>query len=313
MVIVRITSGSIKNFTGFTLIELIVTIVISSILALVLPNFIRQPMENYFDSVARAELTELADQSLRFLARDVRASIPNTMRVSGGNAIEFVQAAQGARYRAVGGNNTPVGGANHNGAADRLTFTASGDNQFNILGRFSNLGVNYGDNFPSSMRIVVYNTNVATFYANAQANSDPGVITPSTTTITLTNDTDEDHLQLSARHQFPFPSSSNRLYVTSGPVSYICDSAAGTLTKYWGYNITSAQPTNPAVAPLSTANSALVSNKINSCNFIYQSGVSQRMALLITSIVLRRSDASADPSQPEQIRLLHQIHVPNTP
>ena len=52
---------------GFTLVEAIIVIVITGILAAIVAVFIRAPVDGYFDSVRRAELTDTADVALRRL------------------------------------------------------------------------------------------------------------------------------------------------------------------------------------------------------------------------------------------------------
>ena len=54
---------------GFTLIEAIMVITITGILAAIVAVFIRTPVDGYIDSVARAELTDAADTALRRIAR----------------------------------------------------------------------------------------------------------------------------------------------------------------------------------------------------------------------------------------------------
>ena len=65
---------------GFTLVEAIVVIVITGIIAAGVAVFIRAPVEGYVDSVARAELTDAADTALRRLSRDVNSALPNSLR-----------------------------------------------------------------------------------------------------------------------------------------------------------------------------------------------------------------------------------------
>jgi Tfp pilus assembly protein PilV len=54
-----------RRTAGFTLIEAIIAIVITGILGAVVAVFISKPIQGYFDSVRRAELTDQADVALR--------------------------------------------------------------------------------------------------------------------------------------------------------------------------------------------------------------------------------------------------------
>ena len=55
----------------------------------------------------------------------------------------------------------------------------------------------------------------------------------------------------------------------SGPVSYLCDTAAGTLTRYSGYAIASAQPASAAALTAAGATAALVAADVARCQFTY--------------------------------------------
>ena len=54
---------------GFTLIEAIMVIVITGILAGMVAVFIRAPIDAYVDSARRADLTDVADTAVRRVAR----------------------------------------------------------------------------------------------------------------------------------------------------------------------------------------------------------------------------------------------------
>jgi MSHA biogenesis protein MshO len=90
-------------------------------------------------------------------------------------------------------------------------------------------------------------------------------------------------------------------------VSYLCDPAAGTLTRYAGYSIAASQSQRDSAAELlgAGAASAVVANKISACNMAYAPGTSQRAGLV--SLQLAASEDG------ETISLLHQVHVNNVP
>ena len=89
------------------------------------------------------------------------------------------------------------------------------------------------------------------------------------------------------------------------PVTYLCDTTANTLSRYDGYAIVGAQPTDPSASPLSGAASALVSNRLAGCAITYQPGTSQRAGLVTMELELEERG--------ERVRLLHQVHVVNVP
>ena len=166
----------------------------------------------------------------------------------------------------------------------------------------------YGSALASGYRLVIYSSDASTLYSQAAAGTNPGVITPSGTTITISDAGDEDRLTLSSAFQFQYTSPAKRLFVIDSPVTYLCDTSAKTLTRYWGYTIASSQPTSASAAPLSTATNALLANHVESCSFVYQAGVSSRSGMLVAVLQMKRQDGEAD-----QIRLAYQIHVDNVP
>ncbi len=294
----------VRDPDGFSLIEVTMVIVITTILASVMGTFMTAPMEGYRSVNRRATLVNAAESSLRRMARDTRRAVPNTLRVSGdGRSIEFLHTLDGGRYRAKPGTNPAPSNENHSASTDRLTFGS--DSQFNALGRLNSDNFTYGVALPNGTRLIVYPVSSALIYSHAENDTNPGLITPSATTMTITDDTDEDQITLSASHKFMFASPQARFFVMDTPVSYLCDLAAETLTRYADYSIVTSQPTNPAVSPLDTASSALVTNRVADCSFTYQAGTSQRAGLITMNLQLAEDG--------EQIRLLHQVHVSNVP
>lgn len=297
----RAHAGRGRREKGFTLVELVVVISVASIVAALATNFITRPVEAYRDLRSRAALVDAAESALRRVSRDVHAALPNSLRVSpDGRSLELLHTADGARYRR--GPGTNPSGPDHSAASDWLDFL--GDAQFNVLGRFANLAFAYGTPLPAATRLAVYNTSPAV-YAEAAAGSDPGVITPAGTTITLTDDTDEDQVALSAPFRFRFTSPRQRLHVVDTPVSHLCALGAGTLTRYSGYPIASVQPTDPGASPLDVATAGLLADRIASCRFAYDPGTPTRAGLLTAELVLADGD--------ERVRLLQQVHVDNLP
>ena len=118
-----------RRMAGFTLIEAIMVIVITGIVASIVAVFIRSPVQGYIDSVRRAELTDQADVALRRMSRDVRLALPNSLRVTTSAAnvtyIEFIMTSDGGRYR------DPSDGST---AGDFLSFSSAADLTFDVHG-----------------------------------------------------------------------------------------------------------------------------------------------------------------------------------
>jgi len=65
---------------GFTLVELVITIVISTIVVSFVSLFISGPVMGFADQTRRARLVDAADAALRRIGRDVRRALPNSVR-----------------------------------------------------------------------------------------------------------------------------------------------------------------------------------------------------------------------------------------
>jgi len=271
----------LRQVAGFTLIEMIMAITITGIVAGMVAVFIRAPVEGYVDSVRRAELTDTADVALRRIARDVRLALPNSLRVTaagGVNYIEFVMTRSGGRYR------DPADGST---AGDFLSFTSAADTTFDVLGPLPAMAVN---DF-----IVIYNLGVPGSDAYA-GNNRAQIAGVAGNTITL------------AANPFavqtpPLPSPSARFQVVPGgeqAVTYACPQvAAGNLTRHWGYGFNAAQ------AVPAGGNSALLATNAT-CEVDYLSAATGRNGLLYVRLTL--TDASG-----ESAVLFQQIHVDNAP
>lgn len=270
---------AIRRNAGFTLVEMIIVIVITSIIAAVVAVFLRAPVQGYFDSARRAELTDTADTALRRITRDLRLALPNSVRVSG-TAVEFLQTRTGGRYAAE---------SDGSGAADILDFSTT-DSSFEVLGSLNPAPV-AGD------LVAVYNLGIDG--ANAYAGDNTATVAAGSTASLI---------NLTAAKLFPFESPGNRFQVVSGPVSYVCSGAGtdasgngtGELRRHSGYGITAGQN----VPPVGGGN-ALLANRVSACSFVYQQGVTERSGLV--SMQLQISEAG------ETVSLYHEVHVSNVP
>ncbi len=286
---------------GFTLVELIIVIAITSIIAAFAVYLIKNPVQAYVDSVARAELSDIADQSLRRMTRDLRLALPNSVRISAdGKYLEFIPTKTGGRYLAE---------EDELGLTNVLNFTAAtpspAPNQFNIVGT------------PPSGRqtivpgdfIVVYNLGPGFDPADAYncVNTAPNRICNRSTvqsvagnTITMTDNP--------FVNQVPsFPSPTARFQVVTKPITYFCDdTVTKRLIRYSGYNFQPGQPVLSTAAPLSTAPvQARIADRVNSCTFTFTSLANVQRGLVTLKIELG--------SAGELLTLQHQIHVDNTP
>ena len=280
--------------SGFTLIELVITLVISAIVVSFVSMFISGPVRGFTEQSRRARLVDAADSALQRMGRDVRRALPNSVRTtaSGGIvALEMLSTVDGGRYRA-----QPPGTA-----AQILDFAAV-DGSFDVLGPFTQLAKPWSS---TTHYLAVYNVGVPGADAYELAN----VITPAGTTIAIDVDggTGEDRVTVTPAFRFAYPSPTQRVFLLDGPITYLCDTIAGTLLRYSGYTIDASQANRDSAAELigAGATQSLMANQIASCAFTYTAGTSERAGLVTLQITVS--------SQGEQVSLLQQIHVDNVP
>lgn len=269
------------NVRGFTLFELLLVIVISGILAVILGPIITEPVRGYFDVSRRADLVENAEQAMRRMTRDVRNSLPYSVRVGGGGtALEMLNVLDAGRYRTGGGGP----GLN---ASVRLAFN-NPDDEFNLTGRFTRLGKPFTS---SGEHLVIFNLGAGNFDAY---DGDP-VIYSGGFTVSDDAGLNEDHVTLTAAHQFPASSPSQRIFIVNEARGYQC--TGGQLVRYSGYGFDSTLP------PGNFAGGAVMVDNVTNCTFNYDPGNSTRPGLLSLELTLTRDG--------ESVRLLHQVHVSN--
>jgi MSHA biogenesis protein MshO len=280
---------------GFTLIELIVTMTIIVIIVSFGAFIISGPISGFTDQVRRAELVDSAESSLRRIGRDVRRSLPNSVRITTNGtitALELLNVVEGVRYRA----GPPPGDANA-----RLIFNTA-DGAFNSIGLFNAITKPFSS---TTHYLSVYNVGVA----GANAYELSNVITPAGTQIDIdaAAEAGEDNVQLDPWFQFAYPSPRQRIYLIDTPVSFLCDTATEKLTRYAGYAIATNQADRDSAAELLAAGgvAALMSDNLTACTFTFTPGTAQRDGLVTMSLTVGPAG--------ESIELLQQAHIDNVP
>ena len=280
---------NIRAYLGFTLVELIMVIVITSVIGTVVAIFLKTPVDQYMDIARRAELTDIADTALRRMGRDIRTAVPNSVRLSG-SYLEFLPTKTGGRYRA-----NAVGGAGNCAATgDELDFSIA-DSCFEIIGA--------PISFASGDKIIV---------GSSQADGNPPYNSTATGVLRTYTGTAGPNSTVFMTGAAQFPAFANllgqRFQVVSGTeqaVTYACENVGGTingtgtLRRYWGYEFNLAQATPPI-----GGSNALLASKVSDCSISYNA-INQRNGLVAIALSIMEGG--------ESIRMYQEIHVNNTP
>lgn len=272
---------------GFTLFETIIVMVITGVLAGVVAIFIFSPVQNFFSTSSRVELVDASDNAMRLMSRELRKALPNSVRVSAnGLQLEFVPTVAGARYR----TETSVAGD------DPLSFSQI-DTSFDVFGSPLNVAAgqwavvyNLGD------AVVGSNVYAASTSAAEQALSNRrAIISASVNAWNIAS--------LAAYPDIAF-TPPYRIYAVETPVMYVCDLAAGTLTRQSNYGWSSSIPSATA------GTRSLVLAGVTACIFTYDANaVAQRSGLVLLKVTAQIST----PKGPETATLVHHVHVDNLP
>ena len=287
---------------GFTLVEFVIVIVVIGIVASLLANILRRPMEGYIAVERRAALVDRADTALLRMTREMRLALPYSVRLSGSNAVEFLRTFDGGRYKERG--------------AGRLNFNVN-TATFEVTNALANPGlIRTGSGSAACMAgsadcLVVYNigqpkTIAAAAGAGISANAYLGASLAyegnvATIAAAAANSLTFDNSDLIPPPPPPWslgvPSPDQRFHIVDTPVSFIC--AGGSIYRYSGYGLQENQPVPPAVA------GDLLVDGVSQCTFDYQPPTVSRFGLVTLQITVT--------SAGESVSLTQQIHVSNIP
>ncbi len=211
---------------GFSVIELIAALAVAAVITTGLLLWMSRPLAALNESHQRAAASDQAERIVAWLADEVPEALPNSARVAcGGRCLEFIPVVSFGGYRAAA-------------PGDILDLTAA-DDQFDILKALPATP-------QSGLQIVINNLNALSAGSFSAYSADPN-----NNRSTIVAGTSVTQIRMAAK-QFPSPSPTQRFYLVGSPVSYLCQPAAGggTIRRYTGYAIQSAQPTNANLGDL---------------------------------------------------------------
>lgn len=285
---------------GFTLVELIMVMVITGVLAGSMTVFFKPAVDSYLAVGRRAGMTDVADGAMRKMIRDIKMSVPNSIRIAESTdsaCVEMVPASDGGRFRS-----GPDTDTTHTPALwiDTNAPVAS----FDILTPFTST-VSAGD------WVVIDNQNTNDVYTGINRAAIQGhVASPAATA-------GQRRITLTAATQFPVGYDGGRFQIVPNSqqaVFYVCTmgtprvdangTGTGTLHRFSAYGFNGAAP---GACPTATAATPIIASKVANCAFIYNAnaGATQESGFVEVQITLQ--------DHGEAVSLQYGAHVENVP
>lgn len=280
----------ILRSAGFTLIELIITIVIVGVIGSTIAIFAKGPVDAYYQTQKRAEMAQSVSIAVSKIKRELRLSLPNSVRTNG-NTIEFIPAYAAARYRTgSGGLETSIAACfnedPNTNDADAAGILSIGfrDNCFETMGipdSVQKLCPSGTCSFNGNLHAVVFNMGAgypfADAYENGFASTSPTVGNKASVA-SLKNESSGTaksvFVTFSQNNNFKYDSPANRVFFVGTPIAYQCEPASdGTLSlyRYSGYTPASAG-TQPSTLSIGSGTRGLVLKSLASCSINYSPG-----------------------------------------
>ena len=229
--------------SGFTLIEMVVTIVLIGITGVGITNFIGRSTQGMVDIAERQQIATIGWIVSEKVSRELRQALPNSIRIDG-SCVEFVPIVAGTDYLTV------------------PTLIAS--NNFESV-PFSNYSVN-----TTQDRVAIYPNTLTGLYSL----STPGTISGLVTSTAAGSTTNAIRINLAANHQFLTDSPTNRLYIVQDPVMYCFESDF--LYRYSEYGFNSLMTTDEDDLNGQT----VMGSRLSVGSFTYSAGTLSRSAVV---------------------------------
>lgn len=283
---------TLRQLSGFTLVELVLVIVLLGIVATVSTGFLGSGAQMYAEASDRDRLLSQSRFALERLTRELRIAVPNSARVSAnGMCLEFIPLLAAARYE----------------IAPTAPETADFVQLYTSLPELSN-------QLAAQDFISIYPTEPAHVYE--ENNRRVRLASVEDLSLAGSTATSGQRLKLNFNkaplpdnnHSFPTSSPSQRLYLWRNAVSYCVE--ANALYRYQGYDLQSSQPVTAAQFVGANSRRVLMAEQLEFSAaqraFRYENGVLTRTS--VVHVLLSFSSNFND-----QLFFNQEIHIPNVP
>jgi len=227
---------------GFTLIEMVITIVVLGVLMAGTATYIANSSIAYTDIAQRDQLTTLGRITVEQVTRELRHALPNSVRIQN-NCIEFFPVKAGSVYL-----DLPVSSASSSFTAMNFTIPAGA----------------------SIEHVIVYPYNVTTLYSS----NNPGLRTGFASATGAPTAT----VTLSDNYRFALHAPHRRFYLAEDPVSYCIEGT--NLNRYENYGVNGGQSAPPAGTAQLLAENIQTNDSGAITPFTYTPGSLQRNGII---------------------------------
>lgn len=272
------------------MVELVVTMVLSTIVVGFTSLMIATPVQTYIAQSRRAELSNSAEAAMRSISTDVQRALPNSVRwgtVSGVRVLEMVRVFDVVSYRDAWPERqemkfgTPTSGFSSLQNVDCLALAALAA--------------------PVRPQVVVDNRRTPGYRTVYGLTN---IITPAASAIGCNTTAAGTDLTISPAFRFTDyaeRSSNTRAYVVLGVTQYQCDLNAGVLRRYESLAIRSA-------IVLATGAATVIARDVTACAFQAVRGNSDHGGIAIIEITTARAVGG---NGTDRLRMVRQIRVEN--